>query len=66
MLVADQGQHDALVGLDANGRGVPSASALTRIAEAWRPWRAYAAMHLWHALASPKQGEPIHEPACAL
>jgi len=21
-------------------------------AEAWRPWRAYAVMHLWHALAT--------------
>ncbi|GAB6387299.1 DNA-3-methyladenine glycosylase family protein [Stutzerimonas marianensis] len=29
-----------------------SAKALTARAEAWRPWRAYAAMHLWHAYAS--------------
>ena len=27
----------------------PSATALVRHAEAWRPWRAYAVMHLWHA-----------------
>jgi AraC family transcriptional regulator of adaptative response / DNA-3-methyladenine glycosylase II len=27
----------------------PSAQALTARAEAWRPWRAYAAMHLWIA-----------------
>jgi AraC family transcriptional regulator, regulatory protein of adaptative response / DNA-3-methyladenine glycosylase II len=25
----------------------PSARDVERIAEAWRPWRAYAAMHLW-------------------
>jgi 3-methyladenine DNA glycosylase/8-oxoguanine DNA glycosylase len=22
-------------------------------AEAWRPWRAYAAMHLWNDLSTP-------------
>jgi len=27
----------------------PSATALTARAEAWRPWRAYAAIHLWSA-----------------
>jgi AraC family transcriptional regulator of adaptative response / DNA-3-methyladenine glycosylase II len=27
----------------------PTASELARRAEAWRPWRAYAAMHLWSA-----------------
>jgi AraC family transcriptional regulator of adaptative response / DNA-3-methyladenine glycosylase II len=27
----------------------PSAAALARRAEKWRPWRAYAAMHLWNA-----------------
>jgi AraC family transcriptional regulator of adaptative response / DNA-3-methyladenine glycosylase II len=26
------------------------AASLDRAAEAWRPWRAYAAMHLWHSL----------------
>jgi AraC family transcriptional regulator, regulatory protein of adaptative response / DNA-3-methyladenine glycosylase II len=26
--------------------------ALTAIAERWRPWRAYALAHLWHALSS--------------
>ncbi len=25
---------------------------LTAAAEAWRPWRAYAAIHLWHSLAA--------------
>ena len=28
-----------------------SARALTDLAERWRPWRAYAAMHLWQSLA---------------
>src|SRR5690606_29239078 len=30
----------------ANG-SVPTARALTAMAEAWRPWRAYAVIHLW-------------------
>jgi AraC family transcriptional regulator of adaptative response / DNA-3-methyladenine glycosylase II len=28
--------------------GAASAASLRRTAEAWRPWRAYAAMHLWN------------------
>jgi len=31
------------------GAGMTSAAELRRAAEAWRPWRAYAAMHLWRA-----------------
>ena len=30
-----------------------SAAELLRVAERWRPWRAYAAMHLWVAQAEP-------------
>ena len=30
--------------------GEPSARALARRAESWRPWRAYAAMYLWESL----------------
>jgi len=30
--------------------GSPSAKALERVAEGWRPWRAYAAMFLWESL----------------
>ncbi|MEW6019080.1 MAG: 3-methyladenine DNA glycosylase 2, partial [Pseudomonadota bacterium] len=30
----------------------PSAEAMARRAEAWRPWRAYAALHLWNADAA--------------
>ncbi len=35
------------------GLGGPSARGLLALAEAWRPWRAYAAMHVWHSLGSP-------------
>jgi len=38
----------------ANRNGVrPSPSELTARAERWRPWRAYAAQHLWVADAEP-------------
>jgi AraC family transcriptional regulator of adaptative response / DNA-3-methyladenine glycosylase II len=30
--------------------GVPSARQLEKLAEEWRPWRSYAAMHLWESL----------------
>jgi AraC family transcriptional regulator of adaptative response / DNA-3-methyladenine glycosylase II len=30
-----------------DGAGRPSAAALLARAQAWRPWRAYAALHLW-------------------
>jgi AraC family transcriptional regulator, regulatory protein of adaptative response / DNA-3-methyladenine glycosylase II len=42
----------------ATGRnGVrPSASQLAARAERWRPWRAYAAQHLWAADAEPRNG----------
>jgi AraC family transcriptional regulator, regulatory protein of adaptative response / DNA-3-methyladenine glycosylase II len=35
----------------AGARSAISAAELLNIAEAWRPWRAYAAMHLWAATA---------------
>jgi AraC family transcriptional regulator of adaptative response / DNA-3-methyladenine glycosylase II len=38
----------------ANGTGLPSAKGLTQMAEAWRPWRAYAAMYLWAARTVPQ------------
>ncbi|HET8764267.1 MAG TPA: AlkA N-terminal domain-containing protein [Rhodanobacter sp.] len=37
----------------ASGGPTPSASALTARAEAWRPWRAYAVMHLWRSAQPP-------------
>jgi AraC family transcriptional regulator of adaptative response / DNA-3-methyladenine glycosylase II len=36
-----------------SSRGRPSAAALTRVAEAWRPWRAYAVLRLWTQQAEP-------------
>jgi AraC family transcriptional regulator of adaptative response / DNA-3-methyladenine glycosylase II len=44
---ADVGLMRAMTGLD----GVrPTAAQLLARAEAWRPWRAYAAQHLWRAV----------------
>jgi AraC family transcriptional regulator of adaptative response / DNA-3-methyladenine glycosylase II len=38
-----------------------TAKALTARAEAWRPWRAYAVMHVWKdSMAAPKH-LPAHE-----
>ncbi len=51
----DIGLMRAMVGAD----GVrPTAKALQNRAEAWRPWRAYAALHLW-------SGEVIPDPLAA-
>jgi AraC family transcriptional regulator of adaptative response / DNA-3-methyladenine glycosylase II len=36
--------------------GVPALKALEARAEAWRPWRAYAAIHLWFSLAATQGG----------
>jgi AraC family transcriptional regulator of adaptative response / DNA-3-methyladenine glycosylase II len=38
------------------GKGLVSARDLTKIADEWRPWRAYAAMHLWASLAGAADG----------
>ena len=43
---ADLGLLRAMAGRE--GRG-PSSSELLDRADAWRPWRAYAAQHLWAA-----------------
>jgi AraC family transcriptional regulator of adaptative response / DNA-3-methyladenine glycosylase II len=38
----------------ADGNGTrPTPAALLALAERWRPWRAYAALHLWAAEAKP-------------
>ena len=50
------GETDALPASDlgvrrALGRGRPlTPMAVKRLANAWRPWRAYAVMHLWNSL----------------
>ena len=47
---ADVGLLRAMTGSDGLR---PSPSALLLRAEAWRPWRAYAAQHLWTSLGAP-------------
>ena len=47
-----------------DGEGRPSAAKLLDRAERWRPWRAYAALHLWTASAPrpavrPKEDEAL-------
>jgi AraC family transcriptional regulator, regulatory protein of adaptative response / DNA-3-methyladenine glycosylase II len=41
--------------------GVGSARTLHAEAEAWRPWRSYAAMYLWSASAEGKRNHEKHE-----
>lgn len=44
----------------ANGGGQLTHSRLAQLSESWRPWRAYAAMHLWSAAsAAHNPVEPI-------
>ena len=43
-LPSDIGTRDALVGLGAD------AGAASGLAQAWRPWRSYAQVHLWRTL----------------
>jgi len=42
--------------------GVASPRALRARAEKWRPWRAYAALHLWLQQAAPDLRRPRREP----
>jgi AraC family transcriptional regulator of adaptative response / DNA-3-methyladenine glycosylase II len=41
--------------------GLKSARVLARAAERWRPWRAYAAMHLWEGLRPSTDQRPSPE-----
>ena len=41
--------------------GGASAAQLLRTANRWRPWRAYAAMHLWQGLSDAPQAINTHE-----
>jgi len=54
----DIGLMRALAG--AGGRR-PTAAELLARAEAWRPWRAYAALHLWASEAAPAAREKAHD-----
>ena len=38
------------------------AGELERQSQRWRPWRAYAQIHLWHALALPAPQQPAPNP----
>jgi AraC family transcriptional regulator of adaptative response / DNA-3-methyladenine glycosylase II len=45
---------DLILRRAASGDGSTlSTKALTQMAEAWRPWRAYAVMHLWRSVSQP-------------
>jgi AraC family transcriptional regulator of adaptative response / DNA-3-methyladenine glycosylase II len=46
--------------LSPNGKPLTTAQ-LDRLAEAWRPWRAYAAMYLWSSQSTPSQSRDSHE-----
>jgi AraC family transcriptional regulator of adaptative response / DNA-3-methyladenine glycosylase II len=48
--VADIGLQRAMTGLFDR---CPTSAELLARAECWRPWRAYAAMHLWASLGIP-------------
>ena len=39
---------------------------LTRLAESWRPWRSYAAMHLWHRESRGQSSEVRGSPSSEL
>jgi AraC family transcriptional regulator of adaptative response / DNA-3-methyladenine glycosylase II len=43
----------------------PTAAQLLTRAEAWRPWRAYAALHLWTSLADPAAASQTKETTLA-
>jgi len=45
----------------ATAAGRPTPAQLLARAESWRPWRAYAALHLWTADASVPPKEPSHD-----
>jgi AraC family transcriptional regulator of adaptative response / DNA-3-methyladenine glycosylase II len=64
------GQPDAFPAADlvlrrvAAGRGRPlTPRALESLAERWRPWRGYAAVHLWAAAAEAQRPRPARPPA---
>lgn len=38
--------------------GLSNAKQILEVAEAWRPWRAYATINLWHSLHSPQGVTP--------
>ncbi len=57
---ADLGLRKALGVLEGTS-SVPTEAALAQRAEAWRPWRAYAAIALWHSLATSTPRNPVKQ-----
>jgi AraC family transcriptional regulator, regulatory protein of adaptative response / DNA-3-methyladenine glycosylase II len=50
----------------AQGAEMLSTKALTTLAEAWRPWRAYAVMHLWRSMSeTTKPARPSRQEVLA-
>jgi AraC family transcriptional regulator, regulatory protein of adaptative response / DNA-3-methyladenine glycosylase II len=47
---------EAALGHSAGDDGVSTPVEMVRLAERWRPWRAYAAMHLWASLTPQSPG----------
>ncbi len=48
------------------GNGTPvGAREAERRAEAWRPWRGYATVHLWHLASTPSATDPEYPKPCA-
>jgi AraC family transcriptional regulator of adaptative response / DNA-3-methyladenine glycosylase II len=50
---ADLGLRHAIEGLGGKG----DARSIAVMAEAWRPWRGYAALHLWNSLGTTRSGQ---------
>ncbi len=62
-LPSDLGVRRALAALTGLAR--PSSREVDARAERWRPWRAYALLHLWSAPAGPTPRPPGAAPRCA-
>ena len=55
-LAGDVGIRHALEAMGRHGDGV-------ELAEAWRPWRSYAVMHLWASVSGAPDGRLVaHQP----
>ncbi len=54
-LAADLGVRHALAALGHQG----GAKAQLALAEAWRPYRAYAVMHLWSTRVTARRAAPL-------
>jgi AraC family transcriptional regulator of adaptative response / DNA-3-methyladenine glycosylase II len=59
---ADIGLLRAMTGRDGER---PTPASLLARAEHWRPWRAYAAQHLWSSTGGIASSEPSHLEAVA-